>query len=208
MFMHYRTPTKNTQWNHNNQNNLILTNQRNWQIQPALAPPLKPIQNHFQSIQTNPNPEHKMKWGEPVWFLFHTLAHKIKAEEFAIIRLELIGYIVSICQNLPCPSCTNHATEYMKKVNFNRIETKEDLKRLLFDFHNKVNKEKKYPIFEFDKLDEKYETANTVNIIYHFFTNYNNKQFNVNMITANMHRERIVVNFKKWLNENIMKFDA
>lgn len=201
MFMHYRTPPKNTQWN---PNNLLLINNRNWQIQPAA----KPVPAHFQSIQTNPNPEQKMKWGEPVWFLFHTLAHKIKEEEFSNIRLEIIGFIVSICQNLPCPSCTNHATEYMKNVNFNRIETTNDFKRFLFDFHNKVNKEKGYPIYEFDKLDEKYERANTVNIINHFFTHYNNKQFNVNMITANMHRERIIVSFKKWLNDNIMKFDA
>ena len=220
MFMQYRFLSNKTQWNNtnnnnttnnttNNTNNLVLTNNRNRQLQLLQQPPPpKPVQTHFQSIQMNPRSEQKMKWGEPVWFLFHTLAHKVKAEEFANIRIELIGHIVSICQNLPCPSCSSHATEYMKRVNFGIIATKEDLKRFLFDFHNKVNKDKSYPVFEFDKLDEKYETANTINIIYNFFNHYNNKQFNVNMITANMHRERIITYLKKWLNDNITKFDV
>lgn len=150
----------------------------------------------------------KVKWGEPTWFLFHTLAEKVKEETFQYIRKDLIANIISICHNLPCPTCAKHATEFMNKVNFNTIQTKDDLKKLLFSFHNEVNKRKGYAQFEFDKLDEKYEKAKTVNIIHHFIMHYNVKDFNVNMITANMQRNLIIVKLKEWFKENIKYFDT
>jgi len=157
------------------------------------------------TIQKPDNP--KVKWGEPVWFLFHTLAHKVKDAEFANIKNELFANIVSICYNLPCPKCAKHATEYMKKINIHSIQTKEDLKKMLFVFHNNVNREKGYPMFEFDKLDEKYEKANTKNIIYHFINQFNVKDFNVNMINSNLQRNMFLNKFKVWLSQNIQHFD-
>ena len=79
---------------------------------------------------------------------------------------------------------------------------------MLFKFHNDVNKRKGYAQFEFDKLDEKYRKANTVNIIHHFIAYYNVKDFNVNMITANMQRNMVVVKLKSWFKENIQYFDT
>ena len=40
--------------------------------------------------------EKTMKWGEPIWFLFHTLAEKIKDEHFQAKKYELITLIRSI----------------------------------------------------------------------------------------------------------------
>ena len=85
----------------------------------------------------------EMLWGEPTWFLFHTLAEKIKEEEFLNLRFELLGYIKKICGNLPCPTCAQHATKYLNGVNFNTIQTKKDLQFMLFSFHNDINKKKK-----------------------------------------------------------------
>ena len=45
----------------------------------------------------------KVKWGEPTWYLFHTLAEKINDESFPTIREELLNVFYSICSNLPCP---------------------------------------------------------------------------------------------------------
>jgi hypothetical protein len=60
----------------------------------------------------------KMKWGEPIWNLFHVLAEKVKEETFANIREELLNIIYTICANLPCPDCANHATTYMNNINY------------------------------------------------------------------------------------------
>jgi hypothetical protein len=64
----------------------------------------------------------KVKWGEPTWFLFHTLSVKIKESEFLRVRKELLNCIYSICVNLPCPICAEHAKQYLDNTqNENRI---------------------------------------------------------------------------------------
>jgi hypothetical protein len=112
-----------------------------------------PLQNEV--IKNNPKEETKMTWGEPIWFLFHTLAQKVKPESFSIVRVELLNNIFSICANLPCPVCTNHAIEYLNKINFNTIQTKEDVIKMLFIFHNEINKRKNIPLFNYDDVEKK-----------------------------------------------------
>ena len=70
----------------------------------------------------------KMKWGEAIWFLFHTLAEKIKEEHFQSKKYEMINIVKAICTNLPCPKCTDHATAYMKRLNIESIKIKQDWK--------------------------------------------------------------------------------
>ena len=77
-----------------------------------------------------------------------------------------------ICNNLPCPDCTNHATAYMNRLNFDNIQTKEQLKLMLFQFHNNVNSKKGYLMFPMNKLDSTYQRANTTNIITNFFSSF------------------------------------
>ena len=81
----------------------------------------------------------KVKWGEPTWFLLHTLSVKIKDSEFGRVRQDLLNKIYAICTNLPCPTCSQHAKTYLDGINFNSIQTKEDLIKMLFVFHNSVN---------------------------------------------------------------------
>ena len=47
---------------------------------------LQPVQQQ----QVKPE-EKKMKWGEPTWFLFHTLAHKIKEDNFSQIKNDFLN---------------------------------------------------------------------------------------------------------------------
>jgi hypothetical protein len=148
-----------------------------------------------------------MKWGEPTWFLFHTLAEKVNDEIFQSIRLELLNLITLICSNLPCPDCANHASEYMKKINFASIRTKKDLKLMLFQFHNVVNQRKNFPLFPIDELDSKYSNANVVNIIHNFMIHFQDKHRSIHMIANDLHRSRIAHQLKTWFNNNIQHFD-
>ena len=151
--------------------------------------------------------EKKMKWGEPTWFLFHTMAEKIKDEYFPAMRLNIFNTISLICNNLPCPDCANHASEYMKKLNPNSIRTKEDLKLMLFQFHNVVNQRKGYPAFSVDNLDTKYSSAITLNIIQNFMFFFQDKHYSIRMIANDMHRKRIAELLKTWFNDNMQYFD-
>ena len=152
------------------------------------------------------NDPKKIKWGPPTWYLFHTLAEKIKDEYFLSLRAELINNIIAISRNLPCPRCAAHASEYMSKININSIRTKEDLKNILFTFHNDVNGRTGSPQFSYDELSNKYSVAITKNVIHTFFIFFQDKSFNVTAIANNMHRARVIESLKTWFNKNIQYF--
>lgn len=170
--------------------------------------PLKSQEKEPELIEQPKDPKKKsMKWGEPTWFLFHTLAQKVKESDFQMIRKDLINIIYTICTNLPCPDCAKHATEYMNNINFNTIQTKEQLKNMLFVFHNTVNSRKGFPIFPREELDIKYSRANTINIIKNFIIHFENKHKSIRMISDDLYRARISNNLKQWFNQHITHFD-
>lgn len=151
--------------------------------------------------------EKKMKWGPPVWYFFHTMAEKVKPEEFPSIRGDILNNIVLICKNLPCPNCASHATDYMSKINLNSIQTRDDLKALLFTFHNTVNLKKGYVLFTRQQLDDKYSTAVTINIFNNFLLHFQDKHKSLRMISDDMYRQRISANLRDWFIANINKFN-
>lgn len=149
----------------------------------------------------------KARWGASVWFLFHTLAHKIKAGEFQRVKVELLDTVKSICMNLPCPSCAQHAGQYIQRLNYASIQSKEDLKLFFFNFHNDVNRRKNIPPFPLSDLDTKYSSANTVNIINNFIMVFQYKNKGFHMIANDMQRQRQVDTFKSWFSRNIEAFE-
>lgn len=149
----------------------------------------------------------KVKWGEPTWFLFHTLSFKIKDNEFPKIRSSLLNYMYAICINLPCPDCANHAKAYLDGVNFNIIQTKEQLKRLFYNFHNEVNLRKGYPFFPYEELDEKYSKAITINIILNFMSHFSDRNRNIKLLASDLYRQKLCKVLKEWFNDNITVFD-
>jgi hypothetical protein len=149
----------------------------------------------------------QMKWGEPTWFLFHTLAEKIKPEYYLEIQKELLNLIYTICSNLPCPNCAKHATEYLNAMNFNALTTKDSLRMMLYNFHNEVNRRKGFPEFPFDQLLTKYASANTVNIIHNFMPHFEDRSGSIRLIADNLHRSRVALQLKAWFNKNIGMFD-
>lgn len=165
--------------------------------------------NVVKDVSMEEKPKIKsMKWGEPTWFLFHTLAEKIKDEQFILHKNELLQVIYNICVNLPCPECGTHAKNYLDKMNFNMIQNKQQLINMLFVFHNYVNSRKHFPVFTYDELREKYSKAITVNIIRNFLFVFNEKNKNVHMIANEMHRKRLLNNITSWFDKNIDIFNS
>lgn len=160
----------------------------------------------IQTIQEEPEKK-RMIWGPAIWFLFHTLAEKVKEESFPYIRVELLNNIYSICINLPCPICSTHAKEYMEKTNFNAIRCKESLKNMLFNFHNTVNLRKNVPLFPIEELDEKYSKAVTVNIIHNFMHHFSDRYRSPKLIADDLMRSRITKILKEWFSKNIHHFN-
>lgn len=150
----------------------------------------------------------KMKWGPPVWFFFHTLAEKVHESKFEDLKADIMDIIRSVCNTLPCPICAEHATNYMKKIHDSSIQTKDDLKLMLFQFHNEVNKRKGYQEFPLSELNKKYESAVTINVVNSFIVTYREKSRNVQMIATEMSRDMILRNIRGWLNNNLIYFDT
>tara|TARA_B100000900_G_scaffold414483_1_gene441249 strand:+ start:4674 stop:5132 length:459 start_codon:yes stop_codon:yes gene_type:complete len=144
-------------------------------------------------------------WGNNIWFLFHTLAHKIKEDKFLENKDDLIFVLKNICNNLPCPECSKDANEKLSKVNFNDIKTKEEYKILIFNFHNYVNKKLNKPLFDIKDLDSKYEGANLV-ILYNNFNIIFSSNSNVpQLMSASFHRRHILPEIQKKLN-NLLNY--
>jgi len=148
-----------------------------------------------------------MKWGQPTWFFLHTMAQKVKEDQFPKIRREFLDIIFKICNNLPCPDCATHATRFMQGVNFDTITTKQHLKDLLFRFHNAVNARKGFSQFDYKELDAKYSSAITMNIIHIFMQHFENKGYSARVSAHNFHRGMAIVTIKQWLSTNIQSFD-
>ncbi len=158
--------------------------------------------------QSQPKPQpKKMKWGEPVWFILHTLSYKIKNESFMLLRAELLKHIYTICTNLPCPDCSNHAKNYLGGINFNIIRTKSDLINMLFEFHNSVNRRKGVVEFPREQFDSKYSTANTQSMMAYFIQAFMDKHASPRMIADDMYRARLTHTIKTWFINNQHHFD-
>jgi hypothetical protein len=173
-------------------------------VRYTVPPTPKPAPIRVSSSQ---QPEtKKMKWGEPTWFLLHTLAEKIRDEDFHQIKAALLKQIYAICTNLPCPICATHARDYLNGINFSTIQNKDALKKMLFQFHNEVNANKGYQQFAYDDLTSKYRSAVTTNIISYFLQHFQEKQYNIQLISNNIFRERVTKDFKEWISANIQSF--
>jgi hypothetical protein len=148
----------------------------------------------------------KMRWGKPIWTFFHVTAQKVKPEYFHLVIREYLNFIILICSVLPCPVCSEHASQYMRSVNVNNIKTRDDLIHLFVTFHNSVNLRKGYPVLTIDKIPP-YDQANTVLAMKQFFVAFEDKTRAVKLMADDLARMRIVEKLKHWINANIQYFD-
>jgi hypothetical protein len=165
-----------------------------------------PVNTKVAENQPTTNGPKKMSWGEPTWIVMHVLAEKVKDEEFPEIRAELLEVIYAICSNLPCPDCANHASMYLNDIRYKNIQTKEQLKNMLWSFHNMVNKKKDFPQFPRDQLETKYAAYPLIPALHAFMVKFQDKHRSIRMIADDFHRSKIAEKLKKWFNERISSF--
>lgn len=146
-----------------------------------------------------------MYWGPSTWLFMHTLAAKLKESSFPVIGPHLIHVFIQICNNLPCPECSQHSKLFWSKVKTNNIKNKTDIINLLFVFHNIVNQKKNNKPFKYENL-RYYETKNVIDTYNTFSKNFNTRG-NMNLINESFHRNRMLTSLKTWMMSNINHFD-
>lgn len=188
---------------------LLFTHNRRSVFRRPIEPPKRVTVVHAQSYETQVatiQGGKKIKWGEPFWNLFHVLAEKIREEHFDQVRQGLLNLIYTICSNLPCPDCTNHAVHYLNGVNFNAIQRKDQLRDMLYNFHNAVNARKGYPMYPKDEVESKYTKGNLHVIIQQFWQHFLAKTYNFRLISDEIQRKRISRSLQQWFEHNIHYF--
>lgn len=143
-------------------------------------------------------------WGPPIWYFFHTLAEQIKDDKFNEIFIQLFSYIKRICRCLPCPDCSNHATHFLSKVNPVGIRCKQDLKNVMFFFHNTVNKRKSKPIFDVNNLSQYSNTP--IIVAYNNFVAVFKTKGNMKLLADSFQRQLLLKEFRVWFINHITCF--
>jgi hypothetical protein len=149
----------------------------------------------------------KSVWGNTTWYLFHTMAHNIKETEYLSIKSDLIYVVKTISANLPCPECSQDATIQLDKVNFASINTKQEFKLLLFNFHNRVNTKLGKPVYDIAELDAKYSKANITAIYNNFFKIFSSNVNIPQLMSASFHRRNNLPKITTALDKIIANFD-
>ena len=143
-------------------------------------------------------------WGPPTWTLLHTLAEKIHEEDFNKLMPQMFILIKRICAYLPCPDCSQHATQFLAKLKPEQMATKIEFKNTLYLFHNMVNARKKKPLFNYGNMSY-YQNLNIINVFNNFISIYNTKG-NMKLLTESFQRVLVIKDLKRWLMNNINSF--
>ena len=143
-------------------------------------------------------------WGPAVWTLFHVLADRINEQAYSLLYLQLFQFIKRICANLPCPDCAKDATMFLAKVNVQSLKTKNDLIKVLYLFHNYVNKKKNKPLYNYTNINF-YKKLKLVNVVNNFMIHFNTKG-NMNLISESFQRQMLLKEFKPWMQTNMRYF--
>lgn len=149
----------------------------------------------------------KSIWGPIIWRFLHLITLRIKDDYFIAERTQIIKLITQICQNLPCPNCSLHATQYLRAHKIQLCKTKHDLQTIVFNLHNEANKRLKKDVIEFEKLDEIYNQYNFEQCALVFLRLNKEKNYIQRMMLDNMQRKIFVSEFVEYMKNNIYKFE-
>ena len=144
-------------------------------------------------------------WGPAIWIFLHTMAAKLKEDKYAQLAPQLFSFIQKICSNLPCPDCAAHARSFLSKIVFSRVATKVDLIRLLFIFHNTVNRRLNKQVFSIDNID-RYSKYSLV-IAYNQFIGAFSTKGNMKLLADSFQRKLITRELRRWFLANIQNFE-
>ena len=147
----------------------------------------------------------KSKWGPIVWNMIHCLTLKIKPNFFEQEKGNILMMLNNICTNLPCPICSVHASQYIRKNKMHLVKTKQELVAFIFNMHNDVNKRLKRKLASKDVL-KTYEQIKFADVCNDFFRIIFMGVRNNRMIMHSMHKEIASNKIYKILKGTLYKY--
>lgn len=96
-------------------------------------------------------------WGPHYWATLHFMASTYDNHPNKSIQSTMKNFIYSLPVFLPCKECQDHAFDFIKTSNLNKvIESRKDLFTFFFNFHNTVNQRLKKPLLKIEDALKKY----------------------------------------------------
>lgn len=136
-------------------------------------------------------------WGPPMWTFFHVLAAKVKEDKYVQFIQSWHPMMIKICGLLPCPECSQHATQFLSRVHLKDIPSKQHYINMLHAFHNSVNKRKAKIMYPHTHLD-KYK-AMDIAICFRQFMRVYIVKGNLNQINESFRRSFVIKDIKAWM---------
>ena len=143
-------------------------------------------------------------WGPAVWTLFHTLIEKMNPNAYTHVIGSMFGMIIRICKVLPCPECSNDASNFLAKIKLSDYKTKDEFKNMLYLFHNWVNAKKRKPLYNYSNL-QKYTGFNLIFVLNNFIAKYNTKG-NMKLLAESFQRSFVVKDLVSWFKTYVRAF--
>lgn len=141
-------------------------------------------------------------WGPPVWTFLHTLCVSINDDYFTVSRGLIISSIIDICSTLPCPECSQHASQWLRKVDFNNVKTKDQLSYILFQLHNNVNMRLGKSVFSYGSMVDMYKKERLLETHRNFVRVFHTRG-NMKLLNESFRRKFVLVNLQKLLLQGI-----
>lgn len=102
--------------------------------------------------------DNKKVWGPIGWKALHTLAIMYPDTPTYQDEVKAINSIKAIINNLPCPECVKHATEYFNTTPPD-LSTSFAFQKWVFTFHSMVSARLNKPIITWDQYREMYKSV-------------------------------------------------
>jgi len=138
-------------------------------------------------------------WGPKLWYFFHIFSEQINDKFFTTNRIEILSLLSDICNNLPCPTCSEHARSYLKKHRFHKIQTNEQLKQFFYNFHNVVNKRLHKEYYPYNEIDL-YKRGKILKILDFVYVELSRPVHNDNF-TLSFFKKNAVKNLRKFISK-------
>ena len=94
-------------------------------------------------------------WGPHQWHMLHTIAIAYPDKPDEERKKSILGYLHSMCENLPCPGCSHHCSNYLQ-LNPPRVGSNESFFAYTVDFHNEVNTRLQKETWSYSRAREAY----------------------------------------------------
>lgn len=147
----------------------------------------------------------KKDWGNAVWFLLHTLAHKLLPQYSDHARF-VLPMMIRIATHLPCEQCSSHAREMLLSMQTRPLRSKQDLIEFWREAHNRVNKRIGTPQFSLAECLEKYDKANTQLVVQNYQRVITGIRVGERGLGDSWRRGRVMDAFRKYLTTHAYMF--